>query len=156
MVGPAAFFLSYAHNDANDVKRLQSVLEPLLKTSSKHRFRQWTDHLLLPGERWHAEITDALKQCRFGLLLLSPSFLTSDFITRTELPALLAKPVIVPVALQKLVLDGSMDLKGLEDRQIFRDSKHRSFDACRTMPARRDFALELFQKIIALLEKYPC
>jgi hypothetical protein len=27
---------------------------------------------------------------------------------------------------------------------------------CRSMPARRDFARELFSKIAALLEKHPC
>jgi hypothetical protein len=39
---------------------------------------------------------------------------------------------------------------------VFRDSKGRAFDGCRTPLDRRGFARELFTKIVALLEKYPC
>ncbi len=62
--------------------------------------------------------------------------------------------MVVPVALQKILHDGSFDLKGLQDRQIFYDSKRRSFDGCGRMTGRRDFALELFTKINALLHKH--
>jgi hypothetical protein len=64
--------------------------------------------------------------------------------------------MVVPVALHQILFDGSMDLKGLGDRQVFHDSKGRSFDGCRTSPARRDFARELFTKIVVLPEKNPC
>ena len=150
------FFLSYAHDDRADVERLRSVLEPLLKTSSRFQFGEWSDHRILPGEHWRTEIEHALEGARFGLLLLSPGFLASEFITKEELPPMLAKPLVVPVELQRILFDGTMDLKGLEGRQVFRDAKGRSFDGCRTMPARRDFARELFTKIVALVEKYPC
>ena len=87
---------------------------------------------------------------------MSPQFLASEFITERELPPLLAKPMVVPVALQRILFNGTMDLKGLEDRQVFHDSKGRSFDECRTTRDRRDYARELFTKIVALLEKNPC
>ncbi|MBZ5620424.1 MAG: toll/interleukin-1 receptor domain-containing protein [Acidobacteriia bacterium] len=150
------FFLSYAHGDRADVERFRTVLEPLLKTSSKFQFGGWSDHQILPGEHWRAEIEQALGSARFGLLLVSPGFLASEFITKEELPPLLAKPMVVPVELQRILLDGTMDLKGLDGRHVFHDSKGRSFDECRAMPARRDFARELFTRIVALLEKYPC
>jgi len=153
---PVPFFLSYARRDSGDVERLRSVLEPLLKISPKFQFGEWIDHQILPGEHWREEIEKALEQVRFGLLLVSPGFLASEFITETELPLLLAKTMVVPVELQRILFDGSMDLKGLEDRQVLRVSKGRSFDACRTMPDRRQFAMELFTKIVALLKKYPC
>ncbi len=156
MASLAPFFLSYAHADGADVERLRAVLEPYLKTSANYQFSGWSDHLILPGERWREEIEGALERSRFGLLLLSPNFLSSPFITRGELPALLAKPMVVPVALHRISFDGLTDLKGLGDRQVFRDSKGRAFDACGTMKVRRDFALELFQQINLLLEKYPC
>jgi len=152
----APYFLSYAHNDAPDVERFRDVLEPLLKTSSEFSFGEWTDHVILPGEHWRKEIDQALERSRFGLLLVSPEFLASKFITENELPVLLAKPMVVPVELHQVTFDGSMDLKGLENRQVFRDSKGRSFDACRAMADRRDFARELFSKIVALLRKYGC
>ena len=150
------FFLSYARRDSADVERFRSVLEPLLKSCSKFQFGEWMDHQILPGEHWRAEIERALERSRFGLLLVTPGFLVSDFITARELPPLLAKTMVVPVALQRVLFDGTMDLKGLEDRQVFHDSKGRSFDECRAMPARRDFARDLFTRIVALLEKNPC
>jgi hypothetical protein len=153
---PAPFFLSYARQDSPDVERLRGVLEPFLKTSSRFQFGEWMDRQILPGERWRAEIDLALARSRFGLLMVSPGFLASDFIMEKELAPLLAKPMVVPVELQRILFDGTMDLKGLKDRQVFRDSKGRSFDGCRTMPARRDFALELFTNIVALLEKHRC
>jgi len=103
---------------------------------------------------WRREIEEALGRAHFGLLLLSPRFLASDFITAAELPKLLEKRMLVPVALHAVPLDGSSDLKGLRDRQIFRDAKGRAFDKCRTPSDRRDFARELFGTIDRLLEKY--
>jgi len=153
---PAPFFTSYARHDSADVERFHDVLAPLLKTSPEFAFGEWIDQQILPGEHWREEIQDALERSRFGLLLVSPEFLASEFITQNELPLLLAKPMVVPVELHRIAFDGTIDLKGLEDRQVFRVSKGRSFDACRTMPDRRQFAMELFTKIVALLKKYPC
>ena len=114
------------------------------------------DQQILPGEHWREEIEQALERSRFGLLLVSPGFFASDYITKNELPALLAKPMMVPVELQRILFDGTMNLKGLEDRQVFRDSKGRSFDGCRSKATQRDFVRELFGKICALLEKSRC
>jgi hypothetical protein len=150
------FFVSYAHNDSADVVRFRRVLEPLLKGSREFAFGEWIDGQILPGENWRAEIDQAMERSCFGLLLISPEFLASDFIMQNELPLLLAKPRVVPVELQRIVFDGSMDLKGMEHRQVFRDAKGRPFDRCRAMPDRREFAGELFKRIIALLKKYPC
>lgn len=156
MRAPVHFFLSYAHADSADVARFRDVFEPLLQISPKYEFSGWSDHLILPGERWRQEIAGALKSCRFGLLLVSPRFLASPFITNEELPELLAKPMVAPVALQRISFDGLMDLKGLEARQVFHDSKGRSFDGCGRKSGRRDFARELMGKVGQLLEKYPC
>lgn len=153
---PVPFFLSYARRDSADVERFRDVLEPLIKVSVKYQFGEWIDHQILAGEHWRAEIDQALERSGFGLLLVSPEFLASKFITAEELPPLLAKPMVVPVALHRILFDGTMDLKGLGDRQMFHDSKGRSFDECRAMRGRRDFARELFTKIVALLEKNPC
>jgi hypothetical protein len=156
MKQPVPYFLSYARCESADVERFRKVLEPLLKASSGFQFGEWMDRQILPGEHWRVEIEQALQRSRFGLLLVSPGFLANEFVTAKELPVLLAKPMVAPVALQRILFDGTMDLKGLEDRQMFQDSKRRSFDECRAMPARRDFARELFGKIVALLEKNPC
>src|ERR1700722_14134984 len=124
---PTSYFVSYAHCDSRDVERFRGVLEPNLKGSAKFEFGAWTDHQILPGEHWRIEIEQALGRSCFGLLLVSPGFLASDFVTKKELPSLLAKKMVVPVALQRILFDGAIDLKGLEDRQVFHDSKRRSF-----------------------------
>ena len=150
------YFLSYAHADQEDVSRFLEVLNPLFKISPKYDLQLWMDTNILPGEKWRNQIDAALAGGRFGILCITPNFLASGFITNDELPALLAKPMVVPVGIQKISFNGEMDLKGLQAYQLFRDSKGRTFDACGRKTGRRDFALELNRKIAALLEKYPC
>ena len=150
------YFLSYAHADAADVRRFEEVLRPLLVSSPQYEFRAWKDTGILAGERWREEIDGALRECRFGILCVSPNFLASGFITKAELPALLEKPLVVPVGLHPISFDGDMDLKGLAERQLFRDSRGRTFDRCGRMTSRREFAMELYRQIVKLLEKTPC
>ena len=147
-------FISYAHADASLAKKLMKALEPLFKTSTGWEFSNWSDHEILPGERWRDEIEQALAKANFGLLLLSPQFLASTFISKDELPHLLAKHMVVPVGLRTIALDGTMNLRGLEDRQIFRDAKNRPFERCTRESDRGDFALELMGKINKMLAKY--
>jgi len=156
MKQPVPFFFSYTRADQEDIDRFLEVLRPVLASSMKYEFRLWKDTAILPGEKWKEEIDEALLKCRFGLLCVSPNFLTSGFIVKNELPVLLAKPLVVPVGLHKISFAGDMDLKGLAEPQMFRDSKGRTFDGCRLKTGRRDFALELSTQIHALLEKYPC
>lgn len=152
---PIRYFVSYAHADKPDLNRFLEVFNPQLDTSASFQFSPWTDSNILPGERWRERIDQALKQCAFGLLLVSPNFLASNFIGREELPVLLAKQIVVPIALHPILFDGSMDLKGLESRQVFRDTKGRAFDQCGRMHTRRAFALELFSKLDTLFTKSP-
>jgi len=147
------YFVSYAHADQEDVDRFFEVMRPLLAAAAGYTFERWMDTDILPGEKWHDEIQAAVRECDFGLLLVSPAFLASKYISEHELAAMLAKPMVVPVALHPIRFDGSMDLKGLGERQIFRDAQGRTFDQCGRKHTRRAFALELFQKINALLKK---
>jgi len=128
-----------------------SVLKPQLDTSSEFEFQLWSDRNIRPGESWKAEIEKAVADCELGLLMVSPAFLRSPFVTQSELPMLLKKAVMVPVALHRVLFDRSMDLKGLSERQLFLDGKGRTFDACGRMTGRREFALQLFASIHGLL-----
>ena len=148
------YFLSYAHADQADVDRFLDVFQPQLASAAGYHFKLWMDRHILPGENWKAEIAQALDKADFGLLLVSPQFLSSRFITEVELAALLSKPMVVPVALHPVLFDGTMDLKGLAERQIFRDAAGRAFDECRSMHTRRAFVRELYQQIHKLLGKY--
>lgn len=147
------YFISYAHADRDDVKRFIEVFLPQLATSAQYRFERWMDTDILPGDDWNLKIEAALKDCHFGILLVSPNFLVSKYITEVELTALLSKPMVVPLALHPILFDGTMNLKGLGARQIYRDPHGRSFDQCGRKHTRRAFALDLFQKINALLKK---
>ena len=150
---PTRYFLSYAHADVDDVKRFNEVFLPQLATSAQYKFERWMDTDLLPGEEWDRNIKAALKDCQFGVLLVSPNFLSREYITEVELTALLAKPMVVPVALSPILFNGVMNLKGLAERQIYRDPQGRSFDQCGRKHTRRAFALDLHQKIETLLKK---
>jgi hypothetical protein len=59
-------------------------------------------------------------------------------------------------ALRRVPMDGTVDLRGLEERQLFFDSRRRTFEECRAGKERGAFALGLYKQLVALLGKYPC
>jgi len=65
---------------------LELYLKPLIAT---HKIKVWSDAEIQPGKEWEREIEDALESARVAVLLVSPEFLGSEFITKVELPALL-------------------------------------------------------------------
>ena len=159
------YFVSYAHADKAAAQNLLQLLHPRLAILRGYSFSHWIDDAIEPGTRWTDAIGDALTACDFGLLLLSPSFLASNFIRRDELPVFIGqiqgptgqahtrvrKP-LVPVLLKDVPLDGSADLAGLEQLQMFRDHEGRSFD--RTRGHLRDaFADQLTQAIATKLAR---
>jgi WD40 repeat protein/uncharacterized protein YjbI with pentapeptide repeats len=148
---PLRFFVSYAHDDSAPKDKLLGYLRRYLDIYPHARFELWSDVDLLPGKKWRAEIRKAMKACDFGLLLVSPSFLASKFITKEELPYLLRKRQVIPVALKRILFDGSQNLKGLEERQIFHDAKGKTFCERTSDNTREAFVRELFQKICKLL-----
>ena len=139
-----SYFVSYAHADKAQAQALMALLAPRLAISSDYQFNGWIDDDIPLGSRWTDEIDKALLDCDFGLLLLSPAFFASHFIRRDELPTFieqvrqpgqgavtrLRKPVI-PVQLKPIPLDGSADLAGLEQLQVFTDRESRAFHQLR-------------------------
>src|SRR5262249_18168001 len=49
----------------------------------------WSDHLIPVGENWSKQIEAALEQARVGLLLVTPNFFASSYISTVELQRLL-------------------------------------------------------------------
>jgi hypothetical protein len=112
--------LSYAHEDTVLVERFLAPMRPRCSTLRELELDTWWDRRILVGEGWRAEIARALETADFGLLALTPSFLASPYVIEVELPALLAgEKLIFPVGLEAVDLRRA-DLKGLEDRLIFR------------------------------------
>lgn len=149
------FFVSYSHRNRQLVEEFLGRLEDVLSPSKKHKYSLWSDGQIRVGEEWEHEIQEALKSCDFGLLLVSPAFLGSEFITEKELPVFASgKKPAIPVMLQPV--DFSLhDLKGLEKRQIFLLNYQgfetpRAYGECQKQ-RRNTFVMELFKAIEAKL-----
>jgi hypothetical protein len=85
-------FVSYSHADAEWVQRLEVLLKPVVRA---RRLRVWADSHIRIGNDWHRDITAAIERTRVALLLVSGDFLASDFIMDKELPALIARGVLL-------------------------------------------------------------
>ncbi len=84
--GRSGAFISYCHADEEYFSRLKVHLSPLVDEG----LDVWDDTRICPGDDWKREIGLALSRARVGVLLVSPDYLASEFITKVELPNLLA------------------------------------------------------------------
>lgn len=148
-------FVSYSHStkkiSINFINRLFDYIKP----SKKYEYSYWMDNDLVIGKDWNNQILSAIKNCDCGLLLISPSFLSSKYIIDVELKTLINEnKKIIPVALRKIDLNRH-DLKGLEKKQIFfydKKNEKRAFSELNSEKDKEQFIALLFQKIEQLLE----
>ncbi len=114
------YFVCHAHRNKVLVTDFLDRLADVLAPSKSYRYERWIDADLILGEDWDRQIRTAVDQCDFGLLLISPAFLASPYIVKSELPRfVLDEKSSVPVMLQPVDFN-LHDLKGLERQQIFR------------------------------------
>lgn len=141
-----SIFVSYSHKNKKSAIKLIELLLNQLKASKSYKYELWFDEQLDAGEIWKQKILKMMNSCDLGLLLVSPSFLSSKFIIEYELPKFIGENAIpcVPIMLQVIDFDRH-NLRGLEEVQIF-TLNGEAFFKCKSK-SKYDFSLELFKAI---------
>lgn len=79
---PLRIFISYAHEDEKILRRLLQHLASLRRQGT---ISSWHDRCLMPGEEWEASIDQNLEHADIVLLLISASFIDSEYCWGIEL-----------------------------------------------------------------------
>lgn len=80
-------FVSYSHEDEEWLKMVKKFLAVL---EQEGLIEFWDDSRIDAGDKWKSEIEDALEGAKAAVLLVSQSFLASNFVSTYELPKILA------------------------------------------------------------------
>jgi TIR domain-containing protein len=75
-------FISYSHKDSKFLDELLNHLKPLERAGL---VAKWSDKEIAPGSQWFSDIQAALASTRVAVMMVTPSFLASDFIHDHEL-----------------------------------------------------------------------
>lgn len=99
---PLKVFYSYAHEDEQARDLLDEHLELLAR---RNVILRWHDRQIIPGQEWNRVIEAALEDADIILLLVSKSFMHSDYVRRHEIPAAMREHAagrarVVPVLLE--------------------------------------------------------
>jgi TIR domain-containing protein len=81
-------FISYSHDDAKWRDRVRQHLGAL---TIDGRIDSWTDERIRTGADWRKEIRKALSSASAAILIVTPNFLSSPFIRKEEVTALLQR-----------------------------------------------------------------
>jgi len=92
-------FISYSHYDTTWVDKLKRHFRPF-----KDKIDFWDDSRIKTGDKWKDQIEIALNESKVAILLLSPDFFNSNFVTEVELPKLLRKAEIDGTTIISIIL----------------------------------------------------
>lgn len=100
-------FVSYAREDRRwlDPDYRYSLIPFLMESLRRHNVVFWFDKELKPGDEFRQLIESEIDQSQIALLIVSQSFLNSEFIENREMPriaerARLGKMIVVPVLVE--------------------------------------------------------
>ena len=83
-------FVCYSHKDKEWKDRLCQMLAPFLRDGDIE-LQLWVDDRgIQPGEGWHQKIQSALKSAGVAVVLVSASFLESEYVMKHELPEIIS------------------------------------------------------------------
>ncbi len=99
---PISIFVSYSHDDEDLLKELNQQLAPLRRHPA---LKVWTDNDIIGSQDWDGEIKNNLMNADIVLLLVSPGFLSSEYIYSNELTAAMQRheqglASVVPIILR--------------------------------------------------------
>ena len=140
-------FVSYSHLDTlGKVDWRREVCTHLKVSAAQGTMVEWTDQEILVGDEWLTAIEQAMAGCNVAILLISKDSLTSNFVTRVEIPELLARRkrdglTFIPVVIKGCDWPATDWLKSL---QAFRNGSELA-----SLPAaQRDIALAELAKLV--------
>ncbi|UCF94150.1 MAG: alpha/beta fold hydrolase [Desulfobacterales bacterium] len=137
-------FVSYAHEDIAALEQMMGKLEPLVRSGAPG---VWYDkgqgnRGIEAGQAWETEIQKHLEGARVAVLLISPAFLNSQYITTAELPFLCRKADTEGLILLCVPV-GPVDLEKLSCRYDLPQGGYKEFrltDAHWTSPPQKSLA----------------
>jgi len=126
-------FVAYSHRGQNLATgehrfdyRVANELIPDLEGKLKADADIWWDRHIPTGDDWQQDILDAIDASQIALLLLSDDFLSSDFVSQTELPRLEERwrqGLLKPIMLLSSDCETLGDFPFLQRVQRLRDGK---------------------------------
>ena len=140
---PLRVFVSYAHVDRRQADLLVGLLQPLFAATGT--IEAWADGEIEAGTAWKDAIYRAMEQCDVALLLVSPAFLASPFISNAERPYLEKHKRVVPVSLEPVPKNMTTD--NLETWQWA--CGRRAFIDCTVERTRKAFARDLYDEFVS-------
>lgn len=83
-------FVSYSHADEKWRQRFELISKPLSRSEG---IKFWSDRNLKTGE-WEPQIEQAIQGAIAAVLLVSDSYVASEYVARTEWPCLFRRKII--------------------------------------------------------------
>jgi len=81
-------FISYAHDDIRMFGRFR---KHLTATEQAYGIPFWADERIAAGHHWDDEIQQAIDAADLFILLFSPAYIASTYISAREIPAIAAR-----------------------------------------------------------------